>query len=468
MLTKLQELQGKYKELKGQIVGVRDKAKAEDRDLSDEETTQVKGWLTEGDEVKAAIEVEIKAEEDRNALDERINAFSAFGDTPTGRLTPPINPNPSAGGEDHERRSNPDIVGGPDSKRFASFGEMLLAVRRAEIDRVIDPRLRSANDFTPQAAASGASEGLPSAGGFLVEQQTMAGLWEKAYDNAPILGRISTVPIGQPFNGVKINGIDETSRADGSRFGGVRGYWAAEADTVTATKPAFRQVSLDLKKLMALYYATDELLADAVALEAVVSRVIPLEMQFKLENAIINGTGAGQPLGITNSGAVVTVNKETGQAATTITYNNIVNMWARCWAPSMASSVWLVNQDILPQLTTMSLSIGTAGYPVYLPQGGANASPYGMLTGRPVIPVEYCATLGTEGDIILADLSQYQGIEKGGLQQASSMHVRFIYGEMTYRFTFRFDGQPMWNSALTPYSGSSNTLSPFITLQSRT
>lgn len=50
------------------------------------------------------------------------------------------------------------------------------------------------------------------------------------------------------------------------------------------------------------------------------------EFGFKVDDAIINGTGAGMPVGILNSKALVTVPKEPGQAAGTITVQNIVNM----------------------------------------------------------------------------------------------------------------------------------------------
>jgi HK97 family phage major capsid protein len=86
--------------------------------------------------------------------------------------------------------------------------------------------------------------------------------------------------------------------------------------------------------------------------------------------------------------------------------------------------------------------------------------------GRPVIPVEYCATLGTAGDIVLVDLEQYLMIDKGKVEGASSIHVRFLYDEMTFRFVYRVDGQPIWHAALTPFKGT-NTLSPFIALETR-
>jgi HK97 family phage major capsid protein len=114
----------------------------------------------------------------------------------------------------------------------------------------------------------------------------------------------------------------------------------------------------------------------------------------------------------------------------------------------------------------MTISVGTGGVPVYLPAGGLSASPYSSLFGRPVIPVEYCATVGDLGDIALVDLGQYQAIDKGVLKTATSIHVRFDYNETAFRFVFRFDGQPAWKSALTPFKGS-NTLSPFVALAER-
>jgi HK97 family phage major capsid protein len=467
-MTKLAELQAKYQEIKGKVEVHNATAKAEKRDLSEEENAELDAWFDDGETVMA----DIRAIQDRNVRDERRSALLAFDDEPQRPITAPVNPNPAAEAsagtpaDPSARRSNPNIVGGPGSRQFAGFGEMLVAVRRFEVDHVLDPRLRWGNNADPQAAASGLNEGTPSEGGFLVEQQTMAGLFQRAYDDSEILKLIETVPIGPGKSGLKANGIDESSRANGSRWGGVRAYWKAEAATVTATQPKFSQIALELKELMALYYATDEVLADAVALESIVSKIVPKEMRFKLEDGIVNGPGGGLPLGFLNSGCLITVDKEIGQAANTVTYENLVAMWTRMWARSRLTSIWLINQEIESQLLTMRIDVGTGGMPVYLPPGGASAAPYGTIFGRPVMPVEYCAAKGTAGDIVLADCSQYLGIDKGGLQTDSSMHVRFLYNEMAYRFIFRFDGQPVWNSALTPYKGS-DTLSPFVALETR-
>jgi HK97 family phage major capsid protein len=74
--------------------------------------------------------------------------------------------------------------------------------------------------------------------------------------------------------------------------------------------------------------------------------------------------------------------------------------------------------------------------------------------------------VGDQGDIMLADLREYQMIEKGGIQAASSIHVMFVYDETVFRFVYRVDGQPKWNSALTPKNGTT-TVSPFVVLDAR-
>jgi len=247
----------------------------------------------------------------------------------------------------------------------------------------------------------------------------------------------------------------------------VQASWTDEADTTTASDPKVKQQELALKKLRAVCYATEELLADSTALESLLGQAFAEEMNFKIQDGIVNGTGVGQPKGLLNDSDVyVRVSKETGQAATTVVAENIFKMWSRLYAPSRGNSVWLINQDIEPQLYSMALNVGTGGAPVYLPPGGLSQSPYSMLYGRPVIPIEQCQTLGTLGDIILTDMSQYLWIDKGGMDSSSSVHVRFLYDEMTYKFTLRCNGMPMWRSSLTPYKGT-NTQSPIVVLQSR-
>jgi HK97 family phage major capsid protein len=321
------------------------------------------------------------------------------------------------------------------------------------------------------AAASGLNVATPSDGGFLIQPDVVTSILERVYSIGEVIQRCKPQPLSG--NSLKIPAVDETSRADGSRFGGIRAYWTEEAGTISSSAPKFRQIELHLRKVAALVYTTDELQADAPALAGFIASRLPDELMFTIENAIFNGTGAGMPLGIFNSGAIITVSKETSQAATTLLAMNLKKMWARMWASCRKNAAWFYNQDCEPYLWSLYEAVknvaGTENVGGYVTPV-VSVAPDGSIRifGRPAIPVEYCSTLGTLGDIVLADMSQYILATKSGqgVQAASSMHVRFINDEMAYRFTFRVDGQPEWNTTLTPKNGS-NTLSPFVIVETR-
>jgi HK97 family phage major capsid protein len=317
-----------------------------------------------------------------------------------------------------------------------------------------------------KAVGTGLAEGIGSTGGFLVGTDTQSGILARVYDSGQLLQRVGMDGLSAGSNAMTYNVEAETSRADGSRRGGIRAYWAAEAGSYTASYPTFRQVELKLKKVVGLVYATDEQIQDTSALESYISRILPEELRFVVEDSIINGSGGGQMKGILATGATVSVDKETGQAAATIVSQNIMKMWARMYGPSRRNAVWLIEQSCEPQLMQLSLSVGTGGVPLYTPAGGLSAAPYATIFNRPVLAHESCKAVGTVGDIILMDPQEYQMIEKGGIQSASSIHVAFTTGEQLFRFTYRCDGSPLWASALTPLSAG-DTLSPYITLATR-
>ena len=209
--------------------------------------------------------------------------------------------------------------------------------------------------------------------------------------------------------------------------------------------------------LAALCYATDELLDDAVALESWLTRTVPLELRFQVEYAIINGNGVGKPLGIMQAPALISILRITAGA---IDATDISNMWSRRW-PGAGEYVWYANPSIFPQL--INLTIGN--FPLFVPMNAGFTGPtYNSIFGAPVIETEYTAALGTTGDLMLASMSQYQTINKGGVKAASSIHVKFVSDETAFRFVYRIDGQPLWHSALTPKDGGAGTLGPFVVL----
>jgi HK97 family phage major capsid protein len=346
-------------------------------------------------------------------------------------------------------------------KHFRSLGEQLQAVSAHYLSH------GTSTDSRLVRAPTGLGEVDPTGGGFLIQQDFATTIFMIAHDMGEILSRINKIPIGTNANGLKMNGIDETSRATGSRWGGVVSYWPGEANTVTPSAPKFREMSWDLKKLMALWYVTSEQLQDSTSLGTIAAQAFSEEIMFQTEDKIFEGSGSGVPLGIMNSAAKVAVAAEVGQSAATIVSANLEKMWARLWARARRNAVWYINQDCLPQLQQLNQAVGSAGGQlVYMPPGGLSAAPFATLMGRPIIETEYNSALGTEGDIMLADLSQYTLIDKGGINMASSMHVAFLSDQSVFRITYRVDGQPMWHAPLTPFKGSL-TKSPFITLANR-
>lgn len=438
MANAVLKYQRELAEWKAQGKAIIESAEQADRDLSDDENKDLAEIEAEIGRCDARLQRALKAQQW-----ERDEAVAIQNDEVEREAVDALNDDP------------------PAAKPFSSFGEQLQAIHRAGTSHAVDPRLLEIG-----AAAQGAGETEPAGGGFLVQTDFAAEILRKMFDSGAVASRVRMLPLSGNSNSIRINALKETSRAAGSRYGGVQGYWVDEGTAATASKPTFRQITLALNDLMCLGYATNDLLQDTTALESIMQEAFADELRFLFEDSLINGTGAGQPQGILNSGAEVSVAKETGQAAGTIVYENIVKMWSRMWARSRSGAVWFINQDVEPQLYTMSLSVGTGGVPVYLPAGGASGQPFGTLFGRPVIPVEYCATVGTVGDIILADMSQVIGIDKGGINSASSMHVAFTTNEMAFRAVYRVDARSTWESALTPFKGS-NTQSPYITLATR-
>lgn len=343
-----------------------------------------------------------------------------------------------------------EVIKAEEDQPFKSQGEFFMAVKNAAImPSQIDPRLKGLK-------ATGLSEAQPSQAGFLVPQQTAAGIVEKMYGTGTVLSLFTNRDRVQG-NNMTYNVVDETSRATGSRYGGVRAYWMAEGGTKTASKPTFRQLELKLKKIAALCVATDELLEDAPALESWLTRTVPDELRFMVEDSIINGDGVGKPLGLRN-GPIVSA---TRTDANEIDALDLGRMWASRWA-GVNDYIWLGNQSIFPQLLT--LAIGNS--PVFLPPGGLSGLPYGTLLGRPYYDVEYLPTLGTAGDLLLVSPSQYQMIEKNGIQTASSIHVYFTTDESAFRFVYRVDGAPIWNSTLTGFDAG--TYAPTVQLAATT
>jgi HK97 family phage major capsid protein len=345
---------------------------------------------------------------------------------------------------------------------FNSLGEQLQSIVKAGshgMDRVIDPRL----DEIQRRAALGGSEKVPADGGFLIAPEFVPMLIERMYNVGQVLSRCSEVPVSSS-NSLRFAQFDESSRANGSRLGGVRAYWADEAAAATASKPKFQLSELTMHKLICLVYTTDEIARDAASLEVFTRQGFATEMAFTLENAIVTGSGTNQPLGILNSNALIKIAKENNQTAATVNGSNVVNAVTRLWAASRPNAVWLCNGELLSQLQALTV-VAAGGSERRLYHFAEGGETFDRLAGFPLLPSEYCPTVGSVGDLILADFSRY--IVAMREQRAEvSIHVNFLSDEQVFKFVMRVDGQPIDRSAVTPLNGTLST-SPFVTIDTR-
>jgi HK97 family phage major capsid protein len=343
----------------------------------------------------------------------------------------------------------------PADNEFKSLAEQCLAVKNEKVSkgRIVDPRL-----LRIAAKTTGAGENVPSDGGYTLDPTINTELIKMIHEDGPFTSKVRRLPVSTNSNSGWINGVDETSRVAGSRWGGVRGYRLAEGETPTASKPKFRRINWELKKYGVLMYATDELLADSAQFNAVAKQSAMEELVFMANDDIVNGTGLGGPLGIMTANCRVSVARED---ASKVQHVDIVNMWKRLYPTFRGNAAWFINSEVeshLDQLYFTGTTSVLSPYVSYTTEGVMR------IMGKPVFVTEFNPGLNAAGDIILADMSQYLYWDKPA-EAAISVDYVFPADETVFRFIYRVDGQPAFSSALTPYkSTSTNTQSPFVSL----
>lgn len=355
-----------------------------------------------------------------------------------------------------------------DPKRgYATHREMLLDViefnrgRTAKVKKLDNLRSLMVPDDGMQAAVGSDEQGgyANPYGGFAVPTGLLPGLQTRGFDGDPIGARCGVLPMGSPI--VKLNARTDHDHSM-SVSGGLTVTRRPETAAGTASRMEMEQIEFQATSLFGLAYATEEILRDSpVSFAAMLEAGFRDEFIAKLMQERLFGTGAGEFEGVVTSPCAVSVAKETNQVAATLVTQNLLKMLSRCWRSGEA--VWYANQTVIPQLAQLTIDVGTGGVPVYMPSLREGIPD--QLLGRPIIFGEFAKAVGTKGDIILGNWSQFLEGTYEPIQGASSVHVRFVNHEQTFKFWMRNCGRPWWRAALTPKNGS--TLSPFVVLDTR-
>lgn len=357
--------------------------------------------------------------------------------------------------------------------KFKSFGEFLTSVYTARHFSKLDERLVYVDSdgriskpkvTDLEAEKKAMTEGVDSAGGFLVFEEFMPKINQIALEGA-IVRNNNPMIIPMKSDTLNIPRIDETSHKEHIR-GGVRFDWTAEEKLKTEVQPAFGNTKLTAYEGAGFTVVSNALLADsAIALAPFIQTCFGEAKQFYEDLAFINGSGVGQPLGFLNSTALVAV---TRQAVGAIRWGDIASIWAQILPSSRKRGIWLLNHEVLPELIKMvaenDAPAKQAGHVIWVnPQQGAAGQVPGTILGRPYFESEKVPALGSAYDMGFYDLGFYIIGDRQTLTIDASTHVYFTSNRTAWRFVIRVAGRPWIESPLTPLNGTKK-LSPFVAL----
>ena len=411
----------------------------------DEHLDEMEALLAEAEQLQEELQV-LEAQEKRRAQAKaRMTSLQQFRQSSPGPMSQRQN-----GVVASVNVASPEWMNDP-AYGYASPRAFLLDVIQAETRGIVSEQLQ----YLRYEAVAGSDEASGAAdpfGGFLVPTAFMPQLLSVGFEGDPIAGRTLNVPMTAPSVQIPAR-VDKNHTS--SVTGGLRVFRRAETDTSASSRMEMELITLRANPLMGISFASEELLTDsAISFAAIVSAGFRDEFSAKILDERIRGTGVGQYLGVLNSPALISA---TRSGANLIAYTDIFAIRARVWG--YQNAVWLANHDTIPQLSTAELSAGSGS--VWQPSLREDMPD--MLLGRPLFFTEYASSLGSVGDLICANFTQYLEGTLQGMRGDESVHVRFLNNERTFRFTARNDGQPWWRAALTP-NQSSTTLSPFVTL----
>lgn len=358
-------------------------------------------------------------------------------------------------------------------KEFKSFGEFLTSIYTARHFSKLDDRLvyvdsqgkiskPEVSDLEAEKKAM--TEGVDSAGGFLVFQEFMPKILQIALEGA-IVRNNGPMVIPMKSDTLNIPRIDETSHTEHIR-GGVRFDWTAEEKEKSEVQPAFGNTKLTAHEGAGFTVVSNALLADsAIALAPFIQTCFGEAKQFYEDVAFINGSGVGQPLGFLNSNALIAV---TRQAVGAVRWGDIANIWAQVLPPSRKRGIWILNHEVLPEFIKMvaenAAPAATAGHVIWVnPNQGAAGQIPGTIMGRPYFESEKVPALGSAYDLGFYDLGFYIIGDRQTLTIDASTHVYFTSNRTAWRFVIRVDGRPWIENKLTPMNGTKK-LSPFVAL----
>jgi len=424
-----------YKEKLARAQALFEQAKAliDNPDATDEQKAHIPDILAEARKLKGEVELLGQIETDAKVL--------------VGR---------EAAAADAEREA------GASEGKFAYFGEFLESAHLKIGNRGNDPRLKFFNDdpepMTHTRGRKDLSGAQGSTGGYLIPEEFRAQLFAVMAETGIVRNRATVIPMRR--RALKIPALQQNPDVEAGVprwFGGMDFQWIEEAQEKPSSEPTFREIELVAKKLAGYTRSSDELLDDsAISLEAFLSGPLGFAggVAWMEDYAFLHGNGVGKPLGVFNSPARLTVERDTDNA---VGYIDLITMLSYLLPSSNA--VWVASQSAMAGLLNMQGPNGNASYL----WGNAERGVPNTLLGMPIVFSEKSPALGQTGDIGLFDFSYYLIGDRQATTVESTKFDRWRFDQTSWRVVHRVDGQP-WLTAPLEYQDGETNVSPFVVL----
>lgn len=358
-----------------------------------------------------------------------------------------------------------------DSQPWAkSWGAFMRAVTREDD--------ASAREFIGQVmsrpANAGFSERIPESGGFLVPEVLRSTLL--AYMTTSVVRPhamvlpMTSLTLGVPY-------LDNPTQANATQaLGGLAFSWTAEGAPITPTVAQVGRAELEARKAAArLQGVTNELIEDAAGpFGELLGSVTSRGFAWFEDDFFITGSGVGEPQGLINAPCAVGIDRG---STNTVVFTDLVAMLkalhpaakAAGLTPGVTSTCWLLSNSAFDQI--LELYFNPTGTEVVPPSGwfslgdGQEVGP--SLLGLPARVTDHQPALGTTGDVVLADLSQYLiGDRLEMTVERSAQGSGFQTGTSDWRVKARVDGRYWIQSSTTTEAGQ--TVSPVVVLDVHT
>jgi hypothetical protein len=347
---------------------------------------------------------------------------------------------------------------------------------------------KALDSFYGPLETKSASSAVGSAGGYLVPEQLLDPLFAPVYRSIvyPRAQRLGVDPqagvepnLGEPGYDPTVARLNVSgkvalrtaeidipllntkkvpSAGNPGQFGGFNLAWIEEGQTGPDMSGELDLACLRPRQLMGFITLSNTLLyASSRGAQKFLERIVGQAIGWYLDRAFLTGSGVGQPLGVKNSAADLSVTRNTGG---TFKYADACKMLSKL-PPGFdpETTCWVVSPSVLEAL-------GAAVTPVLNPWASPTIVGSGLkpaLLNIPIEVAEHLPALGTPFDVMLCDFSYYAIAVRQEIEVQQSTELKFTTNQTVWRFLTRVDAMPWVNGPMT-LSDAATQVSPFVYL----